>query len=103
MRCERTGGGGQRELKGQSRGGCVQRRLPGKSFMPRHKRAARPLAVSEMARRAGSCKANAQAARNAEVVAVVLCRGSGGGWREVVDIGSSERSVQLVAVSVCAR
>ena len=75
---ERTGGGGQRELKGQSRGGCVQQRWSGKSFVPRHKWAARPLAVSEMTGRAGSCNAVAQAAGNAEVVAFVRCRGSGG-------------------------
>ena len=102
-RYERTGGGGQRELKGQGRRGCVQRRLPAKPLTPRRKRAARPLAVSEMARRAGSCKANAQAVGNAEVVAVVRCRGSGSSRREVVGIGSSERLERLVAVSVCAR
>ena len=73
-----------RNCKGQGCGGCVQRRLPAKWFMPRRKRAARPLAVSEIARRAGSCRANAQAAGNAEVVAVVRCTGSGGGQREVV-------------------
>ena len=52
--------------------------------MPKQKRAARPLAVSEAARRAGSCEANAQAAGSAEVVAVVRCRSSGGGEREAV-------------------
>ena len=72
------------EVCWQGSGGCVQRRLSGKSFMPKHKWAARPLAVSEMARCAGSFKASAQAAGNAEVVAVVRCRGSGGGQREVV-------------------
>ena len=86
-RCERTGGSGQRELSGQGRGGCVQRRWSGKSFMPKHKWAVRPLAVSEVARRAGSCKANAQAAGNAEVGAVVRCTGSGSGQREVVGMG----------------
>ena len=70
--------------------------------MPRRKRAARPLAVSEMARRAGSCKASAQAAENAEVVAVVRCRGSGGGQRRQCACGGSERLERLVAVSVCA-
>ena len=83
-RCERTGGGGQRKLKGQGRGGCVHRRLPGQSFMPKRQRAARPLAVSEVVRRAGSCEASAQAAGNAEVAAVVRGRGSGGGQQEVV-------------------
>ena len=29
-RCERTGGGGQRKLKGQGRGGCVRQRFPAK-------------------------------------------------------------------------
>ena len=99
---ERTGVGGQRELKGKGCGGCVHRRLPGKSFMPKREWAARPLAGSEVARHACSCQANAQAAGRAEVVAVVRCRGSDGGWREVVGMGSSERPVRLVAVSVCA-
>ena len=70
--------------------------------MPRCKWAARPLAVSEVARHAGSCKANAQAVASAEVGAVVRCRGSGGGRREEVGIGSFERPVRLVAMSVCA-
>ena len=102
MQCERTGGGGQRELKGQGRGGCVQRRRSGKSFVPKRKWAARPLAVSEVARRAGSCRANAQAERNAEVVAVVRCSGSGDGQRRRLACPGLETLERLVAVSVCA-
>ena len=82
--CERTGGDGRGNCSGKaaeaafSEGGQASRSCLSASGLPVRWRSA------ELAGRAGSCKANAQAEGNAEVVAVVRCGGPGsdgeGGW-----------------------